>query len=286
MNHYPHHIGDWITATAHLSEVEECIYARLIALYYSKEGPIPAAEAQACRLVRASSKEARNAVGTILREFFTLHDDGWHQKRCDQEIEAYKAKADANRVNGKKGGRPKANTKRTHSEIEPTNNPTGFSSLTQNNLNQNQNQNQKSNAITESPTRTDGQAAPQKPESKPENPPTKAGIWSAELNLRGVRVTPMHPTLLQWIEDGFTLPQLLDAIQDARQKKPAPEPLPANYLDPILRNPPKRAQPVWWASDAGIEAKGRELNLTPRPGEGWPQFKDRINAKLAEQRAA
>lgn len=96
----------------------------------------------------------------------------------------------------------------------------------------------------------------------------------------------MHPTLLQWIDDGFTLLQLLDAVQDARQKKPAPEPLPANYLDPILRNPPKRAQPVWWASEAGIEGKGRELGMTPRPGEGWPQFKDRINAKLSEQRAA
>jgi uncharacterized protein YdaU (DUF1376 family) len=93
VNHYPKHVGDWITATAHLSEVEECIYSRMLDQYYSREAPLPADAAAVVRLVRAVSAAARKAVPTLLREFFYLEEDGWHQKRCDEEIAAYKSKS-------------------------------------------------------------------------------------------------------------------------------------------------------------------------------------------------
>lgn len=53
-------------------------------------------------------------------------------------------------------------------------------------------------------------------------------------------------------------------------------------------NPPQESRkPVeWWSSDAAAEAKGRELGISPRAGEGWPQFKDRIRAKLNERLTA
>lgn len=38
--------------------------------------------------------------------------------------------------------------------------------------------------------------------------------------------------------------------------------------------------PNWWLSDGGIIAKGRELDMMPRPGESYGQFKDRIFAAL------
>lgn len=55
------------------------------------------------------------------------------------------------------------------------------------------------------------------------------------------------------------------------------------FLEPW--NPPQeKVKPVeWWASDSATEAKGRELGLSPRAGEGWPQFRDRIRAKLSER---
>lgn len=58
------------------------------------------------------------------------------------------------------------------------------------------------------------------------------------------------------------------------------------FLEPW--NPPQeKAKPTeWWSSDSATEAKGRELGLSPRAGEGWPQFKDRIRAKLNERMAA
>lgn len=109
MNFYKHHIGDFDADTAHLSWLEDAAYRRLMCLYYRREQPIPADLAQACRLVRASNKQEREAVETVLREFFEQTPDGWRNKRCDEEIEAAKKKAESNRNNGNKGGRPKRN---------------------------------------------------------------------------------------------------------------------------------------------------------------------------------
>jgi len=51
--------------------------------------------------------------------------------------------------------------------------------------------------------------------------------------------------------------------------------------------PPAASKPtvVWWATDQSIEAKGRELGMTPRPGESWQQFKGRIESEI-QRRAA
>lgn len=89
MNHYPHHIGDYAEATSHLSFVEDAAYSRLIRKYYSQEKPLPTDLKSVQRLVGARTKEEREAVKTVLEEFFHLEDDGWHNRRCDQELRAY-----------------------------------------------------------------------------------------------------------------------------------------------------------------------------------------------------
>lgn len=115
MNFYPHHIGDYLTATAHLSWIEDCAYRRLLDVYYSREKPIPLDIAQAARLIRALSKEERKAVETVLNEFFAQSCDGWEHGRCEEEIRKAKEAAERARTNGKKGGRPP--------KQEPTDNP-------------------------------------------------------------------------------------------------------------------------------------------------------------------
>lgn len=86
MNFYPHHIGDYLSATAHLSWTEDCAYRRLLDAYYTREAALPADVAACCRLVRALSKDERAAVDVVLREFFALTDEGWRHGRCDEEI--------------------------------------------------------------------------------------------------------------------------------------------------------------------------------------------------------
>lgn len=130
MHHYPHHIGDYAAATAHLTFVEDAAYSRLLRLYYRDERPLPCDVAACQRLVAARSKEERAAVETILREFFSLAEDGWHQARADQEIKDYQARASIARENGKRsGGRPKTGRK---PKDKPSDNPSGYSTDTQN----------------------------------------------------------------------------------------------------------------------------------------------------------
>lgn len=97
VNFYKHHIGDYAAATAHLSFVEDAAYSRLLRIYYRDERALPIEPKAVQRLAGARSKDEREAVQTVLIEFFVLADDGWHSKRCDEEIARANLQADTNR---------------------------------------------------------------------------------------------------------------------------------------------------------------------------------------------
>ena len=90
MNYYEHHLGDYAEATSHLSLLEDAVYSRLIRKYYSTEKPLPADKKIIQRLVGARTKEEKEAVDSVLEEFFMLEVDGWHNTRCDKEIYRYR----------------------------------------------------------------------------------------------------------------------------------------------------------------------------------------------------
>lgn len=87
MNYYPHHIGDYARDTSHLSMTEDGAYRRLMDICYSTEKPLSLDRAKVYKRVRAQSKIDRDAVDTVLEEFFEQRADGWHQKRIDEEIQ-------------------------------------------------------------------------------------------------------------------------------------------------------------------------------------------------------
>lgn len=127
MNYYNHNIGDYAQATMHLSLVEDAIYSRLLRRYYAEEQPIVDDIQQVCRWVGARSEEEREAVSLVLREFFSLEEGYWRNKRADEEIAAYQAKSAkaagsaAKRWSGNATAKPKecernANAMPTHSE--------------------------------------------------------------------------------------------------------------------------------------------------------------------------
>ena len=86
VNFYPFHIGDYLSATRHLSWEEDAAYRRLLDVYYTTEKPLPADLRACCRLVLASTDGQREAVRVVLEEFFTLTDDGWFNRRVDAEL--------------------------------------------------------------------------------------------------------------------------------------------------------------------------------------------------------
>jgi uncharacterized phage protein (TIGR02220 family) len=90
VNFYKHHLGDYDGATAHLSWDEDLAYRRLLNVYYRLEAPIPKDPGTTYRLVRAITKSQKEAVTSVLNEFFVELDDGWHNQRCDEEIAQFK----------------------------------------------------------------------------------------------------------------------------------------------------------------------------------------------------
>jgi uncharacterized protein YdaU (DUF1376 family) len=144
VNYYPHHIGDYLRDTSHLTALEDGTYRRMLDLYYASEKPLPMDFDWLTRLVRAREEPEREAVKFILDKFFVKHEDGWHNKRADEEIRKGRVRAKVARTNGKRGGRPI--TRRVISGLakpNPTDNPVESS----------QNQNQK--PITKVTTNTE-----------------------------------------------------------------------------------------------------------------------------------
>ena len=87
---YNHHIGDFDQATRHLTRVERSLYRDAIEMYYDTEKPLPKDNFELlARKLLAKSDEERAGLQTILDEFFTDEEDGFHNKRCDWEIEKF-----------------------------------------------------------------------------------------------------------------------------------------------------------------------------------------------------
>lgn len=101
MNYYQHHIGDFNNATRHLTRVERVLYRDLIELYYDTEKPITSDLDYLARRIIATTEEDKNALNVVLSEFFTLESDGYHNSRCDIEIEKYQSNSKAKRKAGK-----------------------------------------------------------------------------------------------------------------------------------------------------------------------------------------
>ena len=86
MNFYPFHIGDYASATRHLTWLEDAAYRRLLDVYYVKEGPLPTEKRQVYRLAVASTDDQREAIDTVLEEFFELTDAGYTHMRCEDAM--------------------------------------------------------------------------------------------------------------------------------------------------------------------------------------------------------
>lgn len=112
MNYYEHHIGDYAKDAGHLSMLEDGAYRRLLDAYYGREKALPPTVKDCCKLARATTKPERDAVAYVLEEFFELRNDGYHQKRADEEIARFQDKQDKAR----RSANARWNKAATHSE--------------------------------------------------------------------------------------------------------------------------------------------------------------------------
>ena len=84
MFYYQFNIGDYQSHTAHLSEMEDLAYRRLLDWCYLHEKPLPNNIEEISRLIRMRSH--CECIAVVLREFFELHDNGYISARVLLEI--------------------------------------------------------------------------------------------------------------------------------------------------------------------------------------------------------
>ena len=231
MNYFELHIGDLTEATAHLTILEDGVYGRLMRKYYATEKPLPADLKTLQRLIGARSKDEREAVETVLRDFFELQDDGWHQSRCDAEIAAYHEKM-AGKEAGKEGAKERQRRARErrkslfeqlrgHGQVPSFSTTTADLELMLSRVTSGD----ASRGVTQPVTRDD--TATQTPDTKHQTPvlPADAGIASATPGLAAKAmkgaglgdVNPSHPKLAALLAGGITLDELRDAAATAVQ---------------------------------------------------------------------
>lgn len=233
MNFYKHHIGDFAAATAHLTFIEDAAFSRLLRIYYRDEKPLPVELKAVQRLAGARSDDEREAVETVLREFFRLADDGWHNKRCDEEIERANAQAEANRATAIAREQRRRATNQSRNEHESCN---------------------ESSEVRE-PSQTPDSRLQTSLRIDPHTPPVLVGVFEGHENpqpaeipqstkaaiaLRkvGVTVTGANPDLIAATAEGVTVDHLLETAASYPGK-------PARYIiSAARREHADRAAPI------------------------------------------
>lgn len=280
MNYFEFHLGDYIRDTAHLTMVEDAAYRRLLDIYYVRETALPRDPKACAKLCRASSKSELDAVAYVLREFFILAEDGYHNPRADREIA---------RVAGKKGkAKAAANARWSH------------------------HRNGCSVDASASPEQCHGDADAMPPargsiRQSPvtNNQPIASGIGistddtpaatvCARLLEAGItNANPTHPKLVKLLDAGLSVDEiasigpeamekgkgfawLLGAAEGRRRDAAAVPSLPSVSA----------ADAQWWKTDAGIERRGRELGMTSHPGETYTDYRHRISERLQQDSGA
>jgi uncharacterized protein YdaU (DUF1376 family) len=115
MHYYRWHVADYAASTAHLSNEEDLAYRRLLDFYYGTEEPIPLDLAPVARKIRCGLA----VLEQVLKDFFVLREDGWHQPRADDEIAEYQNRSRRATENGRKGGRPRKKPIETQEVSKP-----------------------------------------------------------------------------------------------------------------------------------------------------------------------
>ncbi|MBD9395151.1 YdaU family protein [Acidovorax sp. ACV01] len=267
MNHYPHHIGDFNSATRHLTFVERALYRELLDVYYDTERPLNRDVSKLARRVLAHTDEQRAALDSVLEEFFVLQDDGWHNARCDGEIAAYRQKQEQQSSAGRASAAKRKKKRAPEGgggDVSGGAAVTGSTSVERplNGRTTNQNQNQNHVKETSSP-KADDDATVVQPSA--DTVPKSEGEWAMLFGPEfGVEVDhtdlqdrkKFWPKAKAWVSAGVSLGQMRDAVAKARvEATEGIAYLPA-YVDRVLAS--MSAPPAESRAEAAARARMAE----------------------------
>jgi len=289
MNYYEHHIGDYAEATAHLTFIEDATYSRLIRKYYATEKPLPADMKIVQRLINARSKEEKNAVVSVLNEFFNLTDDGWRQERCDHEIARFKDRQIK--------ARRSAEGRWQSSSVEQILSDSTPNSVCDRNANALPTQcspntiHQSPNTNLHTPDKQNNGA-----EKKNVDWGDKTSVQIIQLFAKeGISIPLDDGRIKEMIGMDISEKDIADAIlqaKETRRRASSSTPINVGFVLAILKGMRRKSQAndpgedIWWKSNEGIDVKGRELGMRAQGSESYDAFKTRIFAELRKRQEA
>lgn len=118
MHYFQFNIGDYASHTQRLSLLEDLAYRRLLDEYYLHERPLNSGLTSVARQI--GMRDHEDEVQFVLESFFQLSEDGWINKRADEEIAHYKGKIEQASKAGKASAERRSNGRST--DVQPTNN--------------------------------------------------------------------------------------------------------------------------------------------------------------------
>lgn len=110
MFYYPFNIGDYISHTQHLTDIEDLAYRRMIDWCYIHEKGLPEASDDVARLIRLRNHV--DSVQSVLNEFFKLQEGVWIQERIMEEISKFHEKSEKAKSSAGKRWKGDANAMR------------------------------------------------------------------------------------------------------------------------------------------------------------------------------
>ena len=286
MNYYEHHIGDYAEATAHLTFIEDATYSRLIRKYYATEKPLPADMKIVQRLINARSKEEKNAVVSVLNEFFNLSDDGWRQERCDHEIARFKDRQIKARRSAE-GRWQSSSVEQILSDSKPNSvcdrNANALPTLcSPNTIHQSPDTN------LHTPDKQNNGAEKKNVDTSDQTSVQIIQLFAKE----GMNITLDDGRIKEMIGMDISAKEIADAIlqaKETRRRASSSTPINVGFVLAILKGMRRKSQAnepgedIWWKSNEGIDVKGRELGMRAQGSESYDAFKTRIFAELRKR---
>ena len=133
---------DYQMKTIHLADAEDLAYRRLLDMAYITEKPLPLDTALVSRRIRID----QDIVEQVLNEFFERTEDGFRNRRVEEEVLAYQSVIERNLANSAKAAEAAARRaaqgvkrRSPRTQDEPSGNPVDSQSDPSGNQNKNKN---------------------------------------------------------------------------------------------------------------------------------------------------
>lgn len=253
---FPLFLGDLLAATTKWEGEERALYVLLLA-YQWFDGPIPKEPSKIAKMVQYDQATFEALWRRVGRKFVEI-DEGLINLRCEEHRHRVVSLSQKRAEAGAKGGsKTQAKFKQTSEQTgKQTTSNTGSNEEakqsvllghpTQPNPTQsisNSDRSSRTSTVVEARENDDEQQQGEGGERKVDaegdaDAQMRACAEMARpLRERGVKVTSIHPTLVSWVQDGYTLKQVLGALAIAREAKGESANIHAKYLDAVLRDP-------------------------------------------------